>query len=618
MLAPALTVFILFGYVGSLWWLLRRESALVLVALLALCGVSASLRLVYTTDYPTGLDGDEAKILHDAAGALREGNLFVDSQIAVPVLLTALFQAQLVPVVGPNRWAIRTHSLVTSVLSTPAAFAVARALGLGVIPSLSVGAFVAVLPWSLFYGRISQGGELVFAQLLLLAAIARLVSERGGWPEVLMGSFGLCLLLYSYWCGRAMVGMPLVGAILARGRRRILCLVIPALALLGWWPYLSGHPPSAMTGFSLQAVEPAMIERPIVALDYTVKALVALVSPTGIDYVLTLRSACMHPWPVLILAVLGVVAFTRRSVFLVAGFLGGLAPTVASSAVSSHRMLMAFPFIALAAGAAFERLGRTWQVGLTVLLVPVIGFQSVRLYFSPEFWLPGNESFEGEKTALVEALPMPPHPKFVLQRQLTLAFAPRMLVDSNFEILSVENWFPPPNRPTFYAFEAAPLRSFYENLFGYQRIQSFGRCFVVKLEANDWSWLQQHGWSYEARCGDTIERGQVPTLFHLNFTFDRLRCAGAVTHTWRARWQGGSARLRISSFEPARVETVRDDVVKQEDQAAGSGFPVDPGTLVKVSISGVTGVNAALFEITPAGEKVPAWESVTPSVSDQS
>src|SRR6185295_13022822 len=135
------------------------------------------------------------------------------------------------PLFGPTRWAIRTYPVVTSVLAPAVAFALARGLGLRVMSSLAVGALMAVLPWAQFYGRISFGGEMTFHQLLVLAAVARLVWGHGGWPEALMGALGLCLLLYDYSAGIAMMAMPVIGAVLARGRRRVWCLAILILAL---------------------------------------------------------------------------------------------------------------------------------------------------------------------------------------------------------------------------------------------------------------------------------------------------------------------------------------------------------------------------------------------------
>ena len=44
---------------------------------------------------------------------------------------------------------MRSYSMLLSVLATPAAFAVARAMGLHVAAGLVAGGLVAVLPWAL-------------------------------------------------------------------------------------------------------------------------------------------------------------------------------------------------------------------------------------------------------------------------------------------------------------------------------------------------------------------------------------------------------------------------------------------------------------------------------------
>src|SRR4029453_1450450 len=118
---------------------------------------------------------DEPKVLYAAGRALAVGDLLAESNISVPILPHALFQGQLIFLFGPGRWAIRTYSLVGGVLCTLAAFAAARALQLAVVPSLAVAGLVVVLPWSLFYSRVMTGTELTFFQLLLIAALARIV-----------------------------------------------------------------------------------------------------------------------------------------------------------------------------------------------------------------------------------------------------------------------------------------------------------------------------------------------------------------------------------------------------------------------------------------------------------
>jgi hypothetical protein len=621
-LAIVVAALIVLGYAASLWWLLRRESVAVVLALLALCGVSLSLRLVYTTDFPAGFNEDEPKILRCAYEDLMGGSLLGEGCTELPVLLNALFQAQLVPVLGPGRWAIRSYSLVTSVLATAVAFAAARALTFAVIPSFAVGAFIAVLPWSLFFGRVSIGGEMVFHQLLLLAALARLVwAERAGWPEVGIGSLGLGLLLYDYFCGFAMLGMPLVAAAFARGRR-MLCLAMLVVAVAGWIPYMRAHPPSPERGM-VSRLNPRLFSEPREVLEEKAQfALRALREPIGEDWALTIRSAAMHPPLILALAALGAVLAARRGPFLVAGFLGGLLPAMVSwgDTISPHRMLMAFPFIALAAGAAVNAIRwRGWCLLVTVSVVVVVAVQSVGLYFSPSFWPPKSRAtFDWELTSLAEAIPIPTQVRVVYMSHASYFIGPRTLVDRNYEPLSVENWLPPSNAPVMYAFSqhAGPLQAFYEHLFGGERVHPFGRAFLVNLEAADWSWVRTHGWMYEARCGDQTWRGQVPALFHLYLTFAAIRCDGPVTHRWRGRWLGPPTTLRLRFNGDANIETSTGPAVQKKAAEGYGSFSVQPDSAVTITVTrpGLDGaVSATLVENSPFGERVPPWEWVTPN-----
>jgi hypothetical protein len=125
MLAPLLTAVILLGYAGSLWWLLHRESALVVVGLAALCMASLCARVVYTTQYPAGFNEDEVKQFGMGVHALDTDQLF-GLGVQGPILLKALFESQLLPWLGTSRWAIRGYSIACSVLATAAAFAAAR------------------------------------------------------------------------------------------------------------------------------------------------------------------------------------------------------------------------------------------------------------------------------------------------------------------------------------------------------------------------------------------------------------------------------------------------------------------------------------------------------------
>ena len=619
----------------GLWWLLRRESRTTLLVLAVLTSLALAVRLAYTTDFPPGLNEDEPKVLYAAGLALQRGTLLAESNISVPVLMHALFQGQLIPLLGPGRWAIRAYSLVGGVLCVPAGFAAARALPLAVAPSLAVGGLIAVLPWALFYSRVMQGAELTFQQLLLIAALARLVftapagdtangPRSAGWREWALGSFALGWLLYGYWCTRAMVGMPLIAAALASGRRRWWCLAILPVALLAYAPYVVANRQSM---FIAQGVSPAYYAGfgELARLAQRAgEALGVFVWPRAEDGWLTIRAAALHPPFLLIVAAFGALSGVRRAVFLGGGFLAGLAPTIlAWGAQSTHRMLMAFPFVALASGCALDDLipRRGLQRAASAALVIAIAAYSIPLYFSAEFWpFDSRSKFDGPRTELVESLPLPPSPPVILMRQVLYFRYPRYLVAPGDQDLDADNWWPEA-RGAIYAFsaDAVALRPFYEDLLGPRRVESFGWTFKVTFEPGDWSWLRQHGWSYETHCGDSRLRGQVPVLFQPGFSFAGLICSAPVEHTWRARWNGPSTALRLHTNGPTTVDAGGVHLESGAEAAPTIDFTAEPGMDLRVTVTlprFQPFADVALFEHTPIGERVPMWERTVPIVSD--
>lgn len=624
-LALILTGLIVFGYAASFWWLLRKEYPTTLLALLALSLLALSLRLVNAYEYPPGLNEDEPKTLH-CVGILplnAPATLFGEGCTGVPSLLTALFEVQLVPLVGANRWAMRSYSIAASVLSVAAAFAVARSMGLRIGSSLAAGGLIAVLPWSLFFGRIEFGGELVLHQLLLLAALVLLMEGRGGWAEVGIGAFGLCLLFYDYFCGRSLLGLIPVAAVLARGwRARGMILAIPLAAFAGWVPHLMQHPHWAWVGLSTMEVGPDVMANPLQGLFARGRlVLSALVYPLASNGCLTTAAAAMHPHLVLGLAVIGSLTAIRRGLLLWAGFLGCLMPAMLGwlAPASAHRMLNAFPFIALAAACAFDIIPwRAVRIATICAALSVIAVQSVRLYFSPQAWpAESREGFSSELEQLVDALPMPPHPRLIVARKMTSFFAPHVLVDPQYEFLSVDNWFPE-DTAAVYAFGglgAMQLRPFYERVFG-RSVEAFGNAFVLRLEAGDRSWLRRYGWMYEMHCGHVGKQAQVPTLFHIELPFASIPtpCDPAATHTWSGRWRGPHADLRMH-FTGKAVVQVGGRSIQREGYEQILEFSVDPDEEIIVTLLSPPpdlGPSVSLYEVTPAGERLPAWESVTP------
>ncbi len=346
---------ILLGYAWSLWALLRRESSNVHLALLLLCVCAFALRVVAFTAFPPGMNEDEPKVLACSLDALKSKVVHAEGCSGIPVLLNVLFQAQLVPWLGPNRPSMRFYSVVTGTLSVAAAYGVARALQMGTLAGLSFAALVATLPWSLFYGRIAFGAELTFHELLLLGGVARIVFGAGGFGAALMAAFGQTLLLYDYFAGRLFLPFSLVVVVLGRGWRRLLGVVIPALAFAAWLPYyLSPARNRWVPSGALRAAEFGDL------VEGLRQVLRAFVWPLATDGWITVRSAAVHPWPILGLAVVGFLLMLSRprlAFLTMAGFVLGIAPAAATFP-SAHRMMMVYPFISLAAAYALDRLPR--------------------------------------------------------------------------------------------------------------------------------------------------------------------------------------------------------------------------------------------------------------------
>ena len=125
-----------------------------------------------------------------------------------PALLYIVFGAQWFPWIGTA--ALRGYSSVCGVLACIGTFAVCRALHMRRLPAWIAAAAQALLPWAIFYGRTMQGGEFFWHSSIVLWGLA--IALTGRWrPAVAAGAvaFGLWLLLYDYYAGRAMPYMVL-------------------------------------------------------------------------------------------------------------------------------------------------------------------------------------------------------------------------------------------------------------------------------------------------------------------------------------------------------------------------------------------------------------------------
>lgn len=609
--AIALALTIVAGAGLALWWLLRRETTATLLALATLTAAAVAVRLLHLGDYPRGLNEDEPKVLAAALDALRYGRLLTESTIAVPVLMHALFQATLVPLLGIGHWTIRLYSLVGGALCVPAGFAAARAMRLSTVASFGAAALLAVLPWALFYSRVMQGGELTFQQLLLLAALAALIWRDGDWRETAIGAFALAWMLYGYWCTRAMLPMPVLAALLATGRRRFWCVAVLALGVVPYLPYPRANPASVYVGQGFQASLLTQAD-PRLLWTRTIETAAAFVGPAAQDGWLTVRAGAQHPILLLALAAAGALSSWRRAVFLGGGFALGVVPTVlAWGAPSTHRMMMAFPFVAFAAAAACDDLvpRRAWRTAVVAVMAGAVAIWSLRLYFSDDFWMPESRwLFDYERSELVASLPLDAEP-VIWMREVSFFRAPRAYVAANDHLLTVENWLPPSTGARYaFAAEAAALRPAYAARFGADRVRSFGRAFSVDVPAGDWSPLRDLGWSYCVACGDQRRQGIVPLLFQMGVGFDGLECPQPSAHVWRGRWRAPAARVRIrDNGRSLTVETPR-----QRIEGADVTVDVAPGDLIRVAAIAGPGLPLAATSLT-IDDHLPPWEAVEPA-----
>lgn len=629
--AAAGVILLVYG-IALWWWAVRDATWLVRTALLAICGLALVLRVVYTTEFPAGLNEDEPKNLACSIKAVTQGDFFGMACNSVPYLLSTVFAVPLVPLLGFGRWAMRAYSIGLSVLAPAMGYAVGSSMALEPIGSLTMAGLLAVLPWSLFYGRVSLGGELVFHELLLLAALARLIwREHAGWREGLLGGVGLALLLYGYYAGRAMLAMPFLAAVLAgRGLdRRLWCLATLGLAGLAWIPYwlhgpthdavivqalLNWHEPSGAP-----VVHRAFAEAPLLALwARTQLALRALVEPVAQLSIWTTPTGALHPPIVLAAAALGLLLTSmRRKLFLFGGFAACLMPAIVSDqySVSTHRMLLAFPFVPLAAGAAISALPwRPLRLGSAALLLIAATVLSVRLYFSDRYWTAEAQlAFDWERTAVVEQLPASTTGRLIVTPEIG-EFAQMAPAGAEVETLTLATWWPPVTGTYVFGPSARLLAPLYHYAFP-GRVQQFGGAFSVAV-GDAAQAPEPFGWMLEVRCDDvTAFRGTVPVVFTpgISPVHPACRAATAVTYRWAGLWRGPETPMRLDYIGAATVTAGDEVILSQSDGEQRVPFTMPSGQAVRIEITTLpTGPRAALVELTPQGMRLPHPERVAP------
>jgi len=415
--------------------------------------------------------------------------------------------------------------------------------------------------------------------------------------------------------------MPVVAALLARGWRRVWCLAVIPLALLGWYQHLRTRPAMGAVGFSASFLSASPLAELWHALAERAQwAMWTFVWPVAQDNLFTQRAAAVHPVFLLVLAGLGVVVGMRRGLFLLAGFAAGVLPGIVSAVVqvSTHRTMMAFPFIALAAACALNVVpwrGLRAAAVASVLLITTVW--SIAFYFSPQFWGSGalHFNFDVERTTISEIVVANPPKRLIAMHQIG-DYAPRYdPASGSVNLLNIDNWLPPDGEPVTYLFtwEGLPMRAQYERVFP-NRVEPVGRGFLVRLEAADWSWLRRYGWTYEVRCGPTVRTAQVPFVYTVSLGADNFFCTRPMTHVWRAHWNGATTELVFEFDGHAQIEA-GSLMIEQEGFETRAIFPMPADSDISITVDAqppLGWIRARLLESSPGGRRVPDWERFTP------
>jgi hypothetical protein len=636
-----LSVVLLGTYTFCMWWLLRRERWSTLCALLLLTIGTALLHTHQVFELPPGLNDDEIKTLKSSHEFFGNRKIFVLAAQG-PILHAILFQLPLVWWTDSVWWAMRTYPIVLGILAVPVSFSVGRSLRFGTIPSFVTATLVAVLPWSLFWGRISWGGEIVFYQALLLAALGRILWCDGGRTDLFIGAIGLSGLLWDYTGAWSMLAMPFIAALIGHTlRQRALCLGVFALAVTLWIPYLLNIQewwqhisnkvsvgPGAPAPTSIDALQQKYIHLTR-SLQQTLRA---FQYPEGNVYWISLHSVAIHPTFVLVVAGLGaIVALVRRSLFLSLGFLAGLTPALLSysGAPSTHRMMCAFIFVSISCGAFFQSLdqrlksssARAVHATLAIVFVVVAGYQSATLFFSEKFWLEGTRIFFKSETALAETIRLPASPPVAAGLHINRLLDAREVPLSGSFNLSFEHLAP--QQPMILAISPAlyPIVPFYRDNLPSDQITSFGdgpygTSIKAQFTASDVERWQNFGWTAERRCSGRTLTGIHLPIFYLPHEMGwKEPCHLQREIIMKAEWIREPTKLSLVTSGGAQVmlETSSGTVLPLSTESR-SERPVmlHPGEVVTITAKAVHGSSTWLVEGAGPEAKIPRLESFRP------
>ena len=373
-------------YAAVIWRMVRDEPFMYLAWLMMIVAGAVALRLVSTHDYPPGLYEDDIKNLLAAWMRFRGRHpLFsAGAGLGVSMAAYAITQGTLWQIL-PAWWAMHLHAMACSVLSVIGCYAIARALGQRGVVALFVAACVATLPWSVLYGRSTVGGEIVWHETIVLWVVATSMLEDrcGGFLTISLG-LAIALLWYDYFAGRT-VSYMVVTLLPVVPRKRWfevmlgllggLALYVPATWYPTEWTYrgasISGFAPLSVWALNLKHVWWAFTG------PYAQGAAMSIAAAATMPVVVAAGCAgiAVAPW--------------RVRIFLLTVFIIGVLPAVATSVVSTHRMLCSYIAVPLAAGMLLNVVsGRRTQAIAAIAFSGIVAWQGIGTFFSPDFWAP--------------------------------------------------------------------------------------------------------------------------------------------------------------------------------------------------------------------------------------
>jgi hypothetical protein len=628
---PIILTFLLLGiYTFSIWWLLREERSRHLYILLIITLVATALRLHNIYDLPPGLNDDEVKTLKGAKEFLdnrRISTLGVEG----PYLLSILFQVPLATTLDSTFWSMRLYPIISGALAVPISFAVGRAMLSGALPSFALSLLVATMPWSLFWSRISWGGEIIFNQTILLAALGRIIWRGGGKIEMCIGAVGLAGMLWDYTGAWAMLGMPFVAFLLAKNlRQRALCLGMGGIALLLWVPWIlemsawGQHVSTKVTRSyapdSYLGIISSFFEGPVRL------ALRTFLLPEGNVYWISMHSVAIHPLIVLIAATLGLMTGSvRRSAFLFMGFCGGLVPTLASfqGAASTHRMITCFIFISISCAAFLDLLERrvprasTGRILLTGFII-VASLQGTSQFFSERFWEGSSRIFMRSETLLSESIRLPVRRRTIVDGEIFRFLEARNTQNHGLTSLTYETMRPQGATDYGLSSSIGIFRDFLSEALPSNQTSRFDgaddraslHASLSESDATTWS---QYGWRVERVCGEQkLESAHIPVFLVEPQVNWALGCAQHRENIFSATWTREPTELNLQVIGQVPVK-VSSSMGTSIEKAASDPSPIklslSRGEQVTITVGAVHGGIVRLLE----GRKLPQLTSFKPA-----